>query len=247
MTACCQAVKQSDDLLFREEVTPAKQQAHLEATTCLAGVMHATGDSEGADAQCQTALTLVHDDDASGSVLPKFAVAAALKQAAAFRLAQVKALQSFNVSFNDAHASCCSICKTARAVLRCCVGLSRCDLRQVENASFEHHVLCKVALTPRWSIWELSLTLFPCTSLLWILLSQPCMFAATVLQAGADLRSFNDALSMHLDAGMCTFRVNCLKRRACLGKLAQQLTNVRSLAAVQASRLQSGSSRLLQM
>ncbi|KAL0053846.1 hypothetical protein WJX82_011690 [Trebouxia sp. C0006] len=54
-----QAVKQSDDFLSREEVTPAKQQAHLEATTCLAGVMHATGDSE-----------------------------AALKQAAALRLAQ---------------------------------------------------------------------------------------------------------------------------------------------------------------
>ena len=100
-------MKQSDDFLSREEVTPAKQQAHLEATTCLAGVMHATGDSEGADAQCQTALTLVHDDDdASGGVLPKSAVAAALKQAAALRLAQVKALQSFSFSFNYARASC---------------------------------------------------------------------------------------------------------------------------------------------
>lgn len=83
-----QAVKRSDNLLSREELTPAKQQAHLEATTCLAGVLHATGDSDGAAAQCQTALTLVHDDDASGGILPKSAVAAALKQAAALRLAQ---------------------------------------------------------------------------------------------------------------------------------------------------------------
>ena len=99
-------MKQSDDFLSREEVTPAKQQAHLEATTCLAGVMHATGDSDGAAAQCQTALTLVHDDDddASGGILPKSAVAAALKQAAALRLAQVKVLQSFSISFKDAHA-----------------------------------------------------------------------------------------------------------------------------------------------
>ena len=99
-------MKQSDNLLSREEVTPAKQQAHLEATTCLAGVLHATGDSEGAAVQCRTALTLVKDDDASGGVLPKSAVAAALKQAAALRLAQVKALQSFSISFNYARASC---------------------------------------------------------------------------------------------------------------------------------------------
>jgi len=151
-------VKQSDNLLSREEVTPAKQQAHLEATTCLAGVLHATGDSEGAAVQCRTALTLVKDDDASGSVLSKSAVAAALKQAAALRLAQVKALQSFSISVNDARASCCSICKTARSVLHCCVGLSRCVLRQVENASVEHHVLCKVALTPnpRWIMYQAS-------------------------------------------------------------------------------------------
>ena len=125
MAACCQAVKQSDSLLSGEAPTPNKQQAHLEAVTCLAGVLHATGDSEGTAAQCQTALTLVRDDDASGGVLPKLAVAAALKQAAALRLAQVKALQSFSISFNDACASCCSICKTARLVLCCCVGLSR--------------------------------------------------------------------------------------------------------------------------
>ncbi len=92
-------MKQSDNLLSREDLTPAKQQAHLEATTCLAGVMHAIGDSEGAAAQCQTGLALVHDDDASGGGLPKSAVAAALKQAAALRLAQVKALQSFSISF----------------------------------------------------------------------------------------------------------------------------------------------------
>ncbi|DBA79143.1 TPA: hypothetical protein ACH3X1_008980 [Trebouxia sp. C0004] len=83
-----QAVKNSHNLLSREELTPAKQQALLEATACLAGVLHATGDSEGAAAQCQTALTLVHDDDASGGVFSKSAVAAALKQAAALRLAQ---------------------------------------------------------------------------------------------------------------------------------------------------------------
>ncbi|DBA93058.1 TPA: hypothetical protein ACH3X2_003388 [Trebouxia sp. C0005] len=83
-----QAVKQSDSLLSGEAPTPNKQQAHLEAVTCLAGVLHATGDSEGTAAQCQTALTLVRDDDASGGVLPKLAVAAALKQAAALRLAQ---------------------------------------------------------------------------------------------------------------------------------------------------------------
>jgi hypothetical protein len=99
-----QAVKQSDNLLSKEELTPAKQHAHLEATTCLAGVLHATGDSEGAAAQCQTALTLVHDDDALGGVLPKSAVAAALKQAAALHLAQVNALQSFSLSLNDAPA-----------------------------------------------------------------------------------------------------------------------------------------------
>lgn len=96
-----QAVKRSDNLLSREELTPAKQQAHLEAATCLAGVLHATGDSDGAAAQCQTALTLVHDDDASGGILPKSAVAAALKHAAALRLAQVKVL---GISFKDAHA-----------------------------------------------------------------------------------------------------------------------------------------------
>ena len=97
-------MKRSENLLFREQLTPARQQAHLEATTCLAGVLHATGDSDGAAAQCQTALTLVHDDDASGGILPKSAVAAALKQAAALRLAQVKVLQSCSISFKDAHA-----------------------------------------------------------------------------------------------------------------------------------------------
>ena len=97
-------MRQSGSLLSREEPTPNKQQAHLEAVTCLAGVLHAIGDSKGAAAQCQTASTLVHDDDASGSVLPKSAVAAALKQAAALRLAQVKGVQSFSISLNDACA-----------------------------------------------------------------------------------------------------------------------------------------------
>ena len=66
----------------------ARQEAHLQAATSLAGALHATGDAAGAATQCQRALSVI-DSAASEGALSRPYVAAALKQAAALRLAQV--------------------------------------------------------------------------------------------------------------------------------------------------------------
>ena len=81
-----QAVKQADRWLPAEGHAETKHQAQLEAHTSLAGALHASGDQAGANLQCQTALTLATHDT---SDLPHSSIAAALKQAAALRFAQV--------------------------------------------------------------------------------------------------------------------------------------------------------------
>lgn len=90
-----------------------------------------------------------------------------------------------NVSLNNLlqHVHNCK--NSLQAAVLHCQG----PLRQEDNATGEHHVLYKgLWLQPNMDhvsgILQLSLALLPCTSLLCILLSQPYMFAATVLQAG---------------------------------------------------------------
>lgn len=83
-----QAVQQVDSWFPKQEQIQARQQAHVEATTSLMSALHATGNVEGAAAQCQRALDLTCNEAASNS-LPGPCIAAAVKQAAAFRLAQV--------------------------------------------------------------------------------------------------------------------------------------------------------------
>ena len=83
-----QAVHRADSWFPAEGHANSKHQAQLEAATVLTGALHASGDADGAALQCQTALSLADKDTPDGA-LPPSIIAAALKQAASFRFAQV--------------------------------------------------------------------------------------------------------------------------------------------------------------
>ena len=83
-----QAVHRADSWFPAEGHANSKHQAQLEAATVLTGALHASRDANGAAMQCQTALSLA-EKDTPDAALPRPSIAAALKQAAALRFAQV--------------------------------------------------------------------------------------------------------------------------------------------------------------